>query len=99
MGSNPAGRIFKPDAFTLLMITTITAIERYLFLSIELNFRRPIYPEVHLFAKLFHNIESNGLVPQGFRAAGWQGTNGECVSEKGKPGPGGYGGLASTPPS
>jgi hypothetical protein len=29
----------------------------YLFLSIELNFRRPIYPKVRLFAKLFENIE------------------------------------------
>jgi hypothetical protein len=27
------------------------------YLSVELNFRRPIYPEIHLFAKLFENIE------------------------------------------
>jgi hypothetical protein len=28
--------------------------------SVELHFRRRIYPEVHLLAKLFQNIESNG---------------------------------------
>jgi hypothetical protein len=28
--------------------------------SVELHFRQRIYPEVHLLAKLFQNIESNG---------------------------------------
>jgi hypothetical protein len=39
------------------------------FLSVELNFRRPIYAEIHLLAKLFQNIESNGSpsLPQSWR--------------------------------
>jgi hypothetical protein len=39
------------------------------FLSVELTFRRPIYPEIHLLAKLFQNIESNGSssLPQSWR--------------------------------
>jgi hypothetical protein len=36
--------------------------------SVELHFRRRIYPEVHLLAKLFQNIESNGSAS--FRKAG-----------------------------
>jgi hypothetical protein len=32
--------------------------EQWVFLSVELNSRRRIYPEVHLLAKLFQNIES-----------------------------------------
>jgi len=32
-------------------------------LSVALNFRRPIYPEVYLLAKLFQNIESKVLLP------------------------------------
>jgi hypothetical protein len=43
-----------------------------LFLSVELDFRRPIYPEIHLLAKLFQNIESNGSpsLPQSWRVQG-----------------------------
>ena len=43
-----------------------------MFLSVELNFRRPIYPEIHLLAKLFQNIESNGspALPQSWRVQG-----------------------------
>jgi hypothetical protein len=32
-------------------------------LLVELNFRRRIYPEVHLLAKLFQNIKSIGFLP------------------------------------
>ena len=39
-----------------------------MFLSVELNFSRPISPEVYLLAKLFQNIELNGS--PSFRKAG-----------------------------
>jgi hypothetical protein len=44
--------------------------EHGVFLSVELNFRRLIYPAVYLLAKLFQNIESKSFasLPQGFRA-------------------------------
>ena len=43
-------------------------VQSMVFLSVELNFRRRIYPEVHLLAKLFQNIESKSSAS--FRKAG-----------------------------
>jgi RNase P/RNase MRP subunit p30 len=46
----------KPRSQSTTKITII--VQSMVFLSVKLNFRRRIYPEVHLLAKLFQNIES-----------------------------------------